>query len=539
MSIIKADLVLKNGKIFLGQGQGFAQALAVWGGKILASGSDGDIDALVGTGTRVIDLAGRTAIPGVNDAHQHMLSLGLAQLEIDLRAEVVSTLDELLREVKAKADQVGPGEWIVGGRYDHFALDVNRQPYREELDQVAPDNPVLLVRTCGHIGVANSKALELAGIDEDTKDPPGGHLVRENGRLTGELQETAKGLVQAAMPDSTLAELVEGLEAGGDLLLSYGITSVMDAGVGFKQDYLDLIAYQEARRQGRLKVRSYLSLTGGPSGIAGRAYDNGLLTGFGDEFLKIGSVKLFTDGSAGGRTAAMNDPYQCNCGNRGLFIYEDAEIFGYVEEYHRKGYQVSMHAIGDAAIDQGLRALEAAQSAHPSEDRRHRIEHCSFTTPEQIETMRRLGALPAPQPIFIYEFGDLYVDVLGEARPASSYPMRSWIDAGLRPSASSDTPVSDFNPFKNLYAMVTRKTNRGTTLGAGEAIGMEEAVHALTMNGAYGSFSERRKGDLSVGMLADIAVLDRDIFTVDVEEMREGQVDLTILDGDVVFERAA
>jgi len=537
MTQISADLVLHNGNIFIGKDKGFAPSLAIWGGKVLAHGSDEDIADLIGPGTNTVDLAGRTAIPGINDAHQHMLSLGLAQLEIDLRAHVVSTMEELLVKVKDRVGEVGPGEWVVGGRYDHFALDVNRQPYREELDQVAPDNPVLLIRTCGHIGVANSKAFELAGINEETPDPPGGHLVRENGRLTGELQESAKNLVRDAMPSRGLDELIDGLEAGGNLLLSHGITSVMDAGVGFAEGYLDLIAYQEARRRNRLKVRSYLSLTGGPGGIADRAHENGLLSGFGDEYLKIGSVKLFTDGSAGGKTAAMNDPYRCNCGNRGLFIYEDKEIFDYVATYHRQGYQVSMHAIGDAAIDQCLRALEAAQTQYPGEGRRHRIEHCSFTTTEQVVRMQDQGVIPAPQPVFIYEFGDLYIDVLGMERPSISYPMRSWMDAGLRPSASSDAPVSDFNPFKNMYAMVTRKTNRGTLLGAAEILSMEAAVHALTMNGAYGSFSEQAKGDLSVGMLADIAVLDRDIFTIDAEDLLAGQVDLTVLDGEIVYER--
>ena len=220
MTKVSADIVLQHGKIFLGKDKGFAQSLAIWGGKVLASGSDDEIADLVGEVTRTVDLAGRTAIPGINDAHQHMMSLGLAQLEIDLREPVVSTMAELLVKVKEKADEVGPGEWIVGGRYDHFALDVNRQPYREELDQVAPNNPVLLIRTCGHVGVANSKAFELAGVDEDTPDPPGGHLVRENGRLTGELQESAKSLVRDAMPSRSLGELVDGLEAGGDLLLS-------------------------------------------------------------------------------------------------------------------------------------------------------------------------------------------------------------------------------------------------------------------------------------------------------------------------------
>ena len=422
MTVPKADLVLKNGNIFLGAAGGFAQSAAVWCDRVLAAGSDSDLEGLIGPDTRVLDLRGRAAIPGFNDGHQHMLSYGLEQLEVSLHPAEVDTLEKLLRRIKAKAETVAPGEWIVARRYDHFHLDVGRHPFREELDQAAPDNPVWITRTCGHMGVANSRALSLAGVDESTPEPEGGHIEQQNGQLTGLLQETAQGLLKSVLPQVSQAELINALETAGDIFLAHGITSVMDAGVGLRQKFEDLLAYFEARRQRRLKVRSYLAMLGGPSGIQERALDAGLLTGQGDEFLKIGSIKLFTDGSAGGKTAAMTLPYVCSCDNRGLLVYRDDELDHWVERYHRLGYQVSIHAIGDAAIDQGLQAVDRAQRLPPTAGRRHRIEHCGFTSPAQIATMARLGMVPAPQPIFLYEFGELYVDVLGEERPAALLP---------------------------------------------------------------------------------------------------------------------
>ncbi|MDH3476108.1 MAG: amidohydrolase, partial [Rhodospirillales bacterium] len=472
----KADLLLRGGPVFLGLEQGFAEALAIRGERVLAMGSRADLEGLVGPGTRVVELNGRAALPGFNDAHQHMLLFGLELTEVALQPSEVRTLAALQARIKARAEAEAPGEWVIGRRYDHFHLDIGRHPTAAELDAVAPDNPVWITRTCGHMGVANSRALALAGIDAATPDPPGGVIERRDGVLTGRLFENAQDLVKRVLPRHGRAAMVEALERAGRLFLSHGITSVMDAGVGLRQKFEDYLAYREARDQGRLPVRVYLSFTGGPGGIQPQAFEQGLVTGAGDEALKAGSVKLFADGSAGGKTAAMTLPYICSCGERGLFIYGDAELDAWVEGYQAQGYQISIHAIGDAAIGQALAALEKAMAAHPAADRRHRIEHCGFTTPEQIAAMGRLGVIPAPQPIFLYEFGDLYVDVLGEERPAASYPMRSWIDAGLRPIASSDTPVSDFDPMKNLYEMVTRRTSGGRVLGPGEVITLPEAV---------------------------------------------------------------
>ena len=537
MARVQADTVLTGGKVFLGPGLGFAEAVATFGGRVLATGSTAEIADLVGPGTTRIDLAGRLAVPGLNDAHQHMMMVGLGTFEVNLKGGRIRSVDDVLAAVKAKADEVGPGNWVFGRGYDHFQLDVKRHPLREELDQVAPDNPVYIKRTCGHMGVANSKALELAGIREGIAQPAGGHVEAQNGKLTGLLQETAQQLVYRAFPAATFEDFVAGIEAGARLNLSYGITSCTDPGVGLREGFKDWQAYLAARRQGRLPVRMYLMMLAGGNGWADKVVDMDLMTGDGDEWLRVGCIKLFADGSAGGKTAAMSQPYADDSENRGIFICSDEEMHGMIAEYHARGFQIATHAIGDAAIEQVLSGYERAMGNTVDTQRRHRIEHCGFLTQGQIDRMARIGVLPAPQPIFLYEFGDLYVDALGHGRPEASYPMRRWHDAGLRPSASSDGPVSSTNPFQGLYSMVTRKTNRGTVLGAEEAFTLEEAIGAYTVNSAYGSFEEAIKGTLAPGMLADVAVIDTDLFATEPAAWLDAQADLTIVSGAVAYDR--
>lgn len=537
MARVQADTVLTGGKVFLGPGLGFAETVATFGGRVLATGTSAEIADLAGSGTTRIDLAGRLAVPGLNDAHQHMMMVGMGTFEVNLKREDIRTVDDVLAAIKAKVDEVGPGQWVFGRGYDHFELDVKRHPLREELDMVAPDNPVYIKRTCGHMGVANSKALELAGIREGVAQPAGGHVEAQNGKLTGLLQETAQQLIYKAFPKATFEDFVSSIEAGARMNLSYGITSCTDPGVGLREGYRDWLAYQAARRQGRLPVRMYLMLLAGTTGWPDRIIDMDFMTGDGDEWVRIGCMKLFADGSAGGKTAAMSQPYADDSENRGIFIYGDEEIHGMIADYHARGFQVATHAIGDAAIEQVLSGYEKAIGNAVDSDRRHRIEHCGFLTQGQIDRMARIGVLPAPQPIFLYEFGDLYVDALGHGRPEESYPMRRWQDAGLYPSGSSDGPVSSTNPFRGMYTMVTRTTNKGTVLGAGEALSVEEAIGAYTVNSAYGSFEEGIKGTLERGKLADIAVLDTDLFRTEPAAWLQAQCDLAIVGGDVAHDR--
>lgn len=537
MARVQADTVLTGGKVFLGPGLGFAEAVAVFGGRVLATGSSAGIAALAGPRTTRVDLAGRLAVPGLNDAHQHMMSVGMGTFEVNLKRDDIRSVDDVLAAIKSKVDEVGPGNWVFGRGYDHFQLDVKRHPLREELDRVAPDNPVYIKRTCGHMGVANSRALELAGIREGVAQPQGGHVEAQNGKLTGLLQETAQQLVYKAFPAATFADFVAGIEAGARQNLSYGITSCTDPAVGLREGFKDWQAYLAARRQGRLPVRMYLMPLGGTTGWPDGIIGMDLMTGDGDEWLRVGSMKLFADGSAGGKTAAMLEPYADDAENRGIFIYGDAEIHAMIADYHARGFQIATHAIGDAAIEQVLSGYERAVGNAVDSRRRHRIEHCGFLTQGQLDRMARAGVLPAPQPIFLYEFGDLYVDALGHGRPEASYPMRRWQDAGLYPSGSSDGPVSSTNPFRGLYTMVTRRTNRGTVLGADQALSLEEAIGAYTVNSAYGSFEEGIKGTLAPGMLADLAVLDTDLFATAPEAWLAAQADLTIVGGKVEYDR--
>jgi len=534
----KADLVLRNGRVWAGLTDGVTEAVALWAGRVLATGTDDEIAPLIGPRTRVVDLRGRLATPGLNDAHMHLLPLGVCMAEVDLRPAAAPTLDILLAKIGAAAARTPAGEWVLARGYDHFKLDVGRHPTRDELDAVAPGHPVYVVRTCGHLAVANSMALRLAGIDETSIAPQGGAIEKLDGKLTGLLAENARDPVKAVLPDPSEAQLVEAIDRAGRLCLSQGITSVMDAAVGIRAGYPELRAYQRAKREGRLPVRTYQCLLGGPGGIVEEAYANGLLSGTGDDRLMLGAVKIFTDGSAGGRTAAMSESYLGETPEHGILCLKPEELNDYVLDYHLKGYQMAIHAIGDTAIQQTLDAYDLAFKAEAAPDRRHRIEHCGFLSDAQIDRMVALSVQPVPQPIFMVDFGDLYVSVVGEERAAAAYPMRRWINARLFPAASSDAPVCDTNPFPNIYGMITRQTGKGTPLGGQERIRLDEALSAMTYNGAYVAHAERSKGRLVPGQLADIAVFSRDLFEATPDEIHHDTVcDLTILDGEIVYDR--
>jgi hypothetical protein len=432
------------------------------------------------------------------------------------------------------------GDWVIGRGYDHFKLDTGRHPFREELDQACPDHPVYIVRTDGHLAVANSKALELAGITEDTPSPQGGLIEKQNGRLTGLLAETAREPVMNVLPANSVDMLVESIERAGADLLSRGITSCMEAAVGIRDGWTEMLAYQKAHREKRLPIRVYATLMGDKGrSVMAEAAAAGMVSGGGDDMFRIGPVKIFTDGSAGGRTAAMTKPYLGGDETDvGLLCLDDEELNAMVADGHRKGYRFAIHAIGDAAIEQVLNAYEAALTELPDPDRRHRIEHCGWLRTDQMERMKTMHVLPAPQPAFLYYFGDLYLTLLEKERVDASHPMRSWIDAGLHPSASTDCPVVEIDPFANLYTMVTRKTENGTQIGGDHILTIEEALNAYTFEGAYAAHEETIKGRLSPGQLGDVAVFDTDLLTCAPEDILTARCDIAILGGHVSYTRS-
>lgn len=533
---MKADLLLE-GRIFRGLAGGFAEAVAIQDGCILAVGTRAEVDGAVGPGTRRLSLGDRVAIPAFNEAHMHLLPYGLGLTQVNLRAEEVRSLDAALGRIRDAAAAAPKGAWVIGRGYDHTALDINRHPTAAELDAAAPDNPVFIVRTCGHMGVANSAALRLSGIGHNTPDPEGGVIERRGGGLTGLIQERAMQLVKQAMPEPDQAHMVDAIAAACGKLASLGFASATDMNVGMTAGMAEIAAYEAAKAAGRLPLRMWQVLAGNPEGIAQEAWAAGLRPGAGDDGLRWGAVKVFADGSAGGLTAAFFDPYLV-AETRGVFTFPDETIHALLRQYHEQGWQLDIHAIGDAAIEQVLSGMEAADTpAHPFTGRRHRIEHCGFLNRDQRRRMLARGILPVPQPVFMYEFGDTYVRNLGMPRSEHAYPMRTWLEEGHHPAASSDCPVSTVDPFINLFTMLTRQTNRGTVLGVDEALSAEQAVHCQTWCGAYTQFAEARRGTLEPGMQADIAVLSQDIFTVPPDAVLATRADLTLRDGATIFDR--
>ena len=536
---LRADAILYNGTIWCGYEDGTVDALAIWQGKVLATGTRDQIWSLKGDKTRLIDLGGRFATPGLNDAHLHLILVGLTLSWIDASPQAAPTLEHLLSAIREKAASVPPGTWIKARGYDQTKLDIGRHPYRSELDAAAPDNPVLLERACGHVAIFNSKAFELAGVDEGTAVPDGGLIEQRGGVLTGLVAETAQGVFHDAIPKATTDEMIDAIEAAGKLLLSYGITSVMDAAVGQVAGFDEIRAYNLAKLGNRLPVRTWLVLLQDGQSMVDQCFEAGLVSGVGDDMLMVGAVKIFLDGSAGGRTAWMTEPYLGDDNTTGVQILPDAEVEALVLDAHKKGYQLACHAIGDAAIGQLITAYEKVLAARPDPDRRHRIEHCGFSTPDQHERMRKAGIYPCPQQVFLYDFGDAYISVLGEGRALSSYPLKTWKDLGFKPATGSDSPVCHPNPYPNIYSMLTRKTGKGTVMDARERVTIEEALQVYTEYGAFSQKLEAVKGRLVPGQAADIAVFSRNMLTATPEDiLRDTQCMLTIRGGEIVFERA-
>ncbi|WP_435655467.1 amidohydrolase [Brucella pituitosa] len=540
MPELRADTILYNGTIWCGYEEGTVEALAIWQGKVLAAGNKDQIWSLKGDKTKVIDLKGRFATPGLNDSHLHLISVGLTLKWLDATPKAAPTLESLLGAIRDMAASVPPGTWIRARGYDQTKLDIGRHPHKSELDAVAPNHPVMLVRACGHVSIFNSKAFELAGINESSPVPDGGLIEQQNGVLTGMVAENAQGAVRKAIPTATTEEMIEAIEAAGNLLLSYGITSVMDAAVGQVAGFDEIRAYNLAKLQKRLPVRTWLVLLGDPGpSIVQKCYEAGLVSGVGDDMLTVGAVKIFLDGSAGGRTAWMSKPYLGDDNNIGVQILPDAELEALVLDAHKMGYQLACHAIGDAAIGQLITAYEKALAAYPDPDRRHRIEHCGFSTPEQHERMKKAGIYPCPQQVFIYDFGDAYISVLGEEKALSSYPLRTWKDLGFKPATGSDAPVCHPNPYPNIYSMLTRETGKGTVMDARERVSIEEALQVYTEYGAFSQKLEKVKGKLIPGQAADIAVFSRNMLTAKPAEiLNDTHCVLTIREGEVVFERS-
>ena len=499
---------------------------------VVAVGSLHDVRRFVAGPTDEIDLRGRLASPGLNDAHAHIMGTGFAEAEILLSPPDVTTIDDIRERIVERVASVEPGQWIVGQGYDQASLAEQRHPTRADLDDISPDHPVLLWRSCHHIAVANTRALVLAGIADDTPDPSDGTFDRDSTGLTGVLRESASTRVAAMRPSVTADEIAVALRAGGLAFRRHGITSATEAGIHTADE---LKAYQSLWRAGELPLRSYLMM------IIDETLDElialGLQTGFGDDWLQIGPAKLFSDGSIGGRTARVRQPYVGEPDNFGIWMIPVEEIQAKVIRAHDAGFQVGIHAIGDAAIEAVLDAYATAQSRNPRPDIRHRIEHCSLVDEALIARIRDQGVVPIPGTTFLHYTRPAYLQNLGSDRVRYAYAMQTFANEGIVAAASSDAPVVPCNPMLGIQTMVARRDRLGDEIFPQEAISVEEALRAYTWNGAYASHTEHRKGSLAPGMLADLTIFQSDLRDVAPMELGAQLVDYTIADGTVVHER--
>ncbi len=510
-----------------------ATAILIEHGKVTFVGSDHDVLAMKRPGTEVVDLQGRAASPGLNDAHAHPMALGFARGDLDLTPTACSSIADIVSRVEEAIADRPFGAWIVGRGYDQGRLTDQRHPTRHDLDAISPDNPVLLIRACHHIAVANSKALELGGVDRNTPDPEGGSIDHdEAGEPTGVLRETAYETVRATMGQPTEDDMVDAIKRGGDAFLAAGVTSAVEAGI-YRFD--ELRAYQRLWRSGELPIRTYLMMI--IDETLDELIDLGIQTGFGDAHLRIGPAKLFSDGSIGGHTARMSQPYEGTTDGYGLWMQEPEMMKASIKRAHNAGFQVGIHAIGDAAINLILDGYEEAQTASPREDARHRIEHCSIVDLPTVERIAQLGVIPIPGTTFLYDFMDSYVNNLGMERLRYAYGMRTFADHGIVAAASTDAPVVNESAMLGLQTMTTRRDVHGRPIWEEERVTLDEALRAYTVNGAYASFEESTKGSLEPGKLGDVTVFETDIEAVAPAELGTVAIDLTILSGNVVFER--
>lgn len=536
-----ADRLFRNGMFVTFDSQcPTAQALAVRDGRIVALGAEApDLDDLIGPHTEVVDLKGRPVFPGFHDAHCHILLFGLSLVEVNARH--ATTIAEVVEAVAAHVRKTPPGKWVRGGGYNENKLAERRHPTRHDLDPVSPHNPVWLSHISGHMGVANSRALELAGITRDTPDPEGGHIVRdEYGEPTGLLQETAQELIKRVLPPYTLEETKAALAAAGRRMASEGITAAQDAWAGWIAPE-EFRAYQEAVAAGAdgrpplLPQRVWLMVDVEQLRVKNDRFDFafGLHTGFGSDRLRLGAIKIFNDGSLIGRTAAMTEPYLDPPNTKGFLVKSPETIQEQVRLAHAGGWQVAMHAIGDRAIEAALDAIEAVMG--PAAARyRPRIEHCGVLRPDLIARIRRVGAIIVTQPRFIYELGDGFRAALGEERLRLTYPFASL--RGLPVAFSSDRPVVEGAPLLGVQAAVTQRTASGAPYVPEEAITVEEALRWYTVGSAYTVFAEKELGTLAPGKWADFVVLAEDPRHVEAEAVGTIPVLMTVVGGQIIWQ---
>jgi predicted amidohydrolase YtcJ len=517
------DLVLVNGNILTMDGGRTATSVAFHRGRIAQVG-----DCEIPSGAAVIDLNGRTVVPGFTDAHAHVWKIGhLLTTMLDLRQ--TPSIDALVASVAERDRQLSAGQWLLGRGFNEVNLAEKRQPTRHDLDRAAPHRPVALTRTCGHIYAANSTALRLADITADTPDPPGGVIERdERCEPTGLLHETAMGLINRVVPPPTAADYEQMIHAALQHQLSLGITSSSDCGV--IPELLKVYLAMDARDA--LPVRMTVMPL---RRIDGRADPVPLPEQHVSDMLRVDTVKFIADGGLSGATAALSIPYR-HADTKGTLRFEEEDLRRLCQESHDRGWRIAIHAIGDVAIEMVLTVFETL-GPHPR-GLAHRIEHFGLPDDEQLRRAASLGVISVPQSIFIHALGGNFLAVLPDSLLHRAYPIRSMLDAGLTVALSSDAPVvEDDNPLLGMYAAITRRSRDGSAICPEQGITAVEALYGYTMGGALAAGDADTRGSIAPGKWADVAVLSADPLAVDPEALPEIRGDMTFLAGNKVYER--
>jgi predicted amidohydrolase YtcJ len=486
---------------------------------IIGVGKKSEIE--IPAGAEVYDITGKTVLPGLIDSHCHFLWMG-----IDMNTKILlndsTSLEEALQKIRQKVKEVKLGDWIIGVGWDESKWPENRFIYKEDLDRIAPNNPVMLSRVCGHLVSINTKAMEVANIIKETQATEGGQVDKDsNGENTGILRD-CRYLIEPFIPSNNVETMVAALETASLESLRLGCTSVHDAGLTNSE----ISAYQLAEKQGKLKIRVSIMLK---DEAIEAALKLGVQTGFGSDLVQIGPFKYIMDGSLGARTAALFEPYEDELSTIGLLLMEPEELTRQIVRAHRANIQTATHAIGDLAIEKTLDSIQEALRLNPRKDHRHRIEHCEITSSQQIERIKQLGIVPAMQPNFIGEWSgpdSMYRQRLGKKRERLNNQYRAMLDEDIPIAFGSDG--MPFNPIYGIWSAVNHPIK-------GNRVSLEEAIMCYTLNSAFSGFHEDKTGSIEPGKLGDIAVFNGDLSETPPRDIKNIECYMTLVNGKILY----
>ncbi|KAB7706212.1 amidohydrolase family protein [Bacillus aerolatus] len=529
-----ADVILHNAKFYtMDETIPVANKLAIKDGKII--GINEQAESFKGNSTKVVELKNKAVLPGMIESHAHPLEYAAELLKLDLRYEFTPTTADILQKVKEKSKEIPKGEWILGNGWDDTRLKDKRFPTIDELSAAAPDHPVLLKRICNHNAVVNRKALEVCGLPSNPEDPEGGRFHKDpaTGQFSGLVQENA--VTKFNVPAFSVSELKKAMEQAQQHFLKWGITTVHDMGV--KQKEMKIYQQMSNEHTLVLKVRLWLwALTQmGWGGVQEETFAMGIESGFGNDRLNIQGLKYMLDGSVGGKTAAVSEPFENDPDNTGITYMDQEMINQHVRTAMNNNLRISIHGIGDRAIEMALQAIEQSGNPEKIKSMRHRIEHVVLPTTDHLERIAKNNIVAASSVGFIYSIGDSYLRNLGEERAKRIFPHASFKKYGIIAPGNSDMPVCSGDPFHGVHSAVTRKTIEGQQLGTEEKITVEDAIKAYTIDAAYSGFDEPIIGSLAVGKYADLIVLDQDPFTIQEDEIKDVNVQMTMVEGKVMY----